>query len=156
MAKEIIRLTESDLHKLIKESVQKIISERHQNLENEYADEAENLYGVFGGFPKIPKTGNKQDEIDYSWKLSNDVDDLKQTDLDNKEGMDEFFKQYDHNPEEERTDWVQGYENYGAPSATDRIKTILDKQWQDTKDMEKINKQADSRPLHRKGALNRA
>jgi len=32
----------------------------------------------------------------------------------------------------------------------------LDKQWQDTKDKEKYSKMADSRPLHRKGSLNRA
>jgi uncharacterized protein YcgL (UPF0745 family) len=37
-----------------------------------------------------------------------------------------------------------------------RFKNKLDKQWQDTKDMEKYSRQADTRPLHRKGSLNRA
>ena len=36
------------------------------------------------------------------------------------------------------------------------FKDSLDKQWKNTKDIEKYTKQADSRPLHRKGSLNRA
>lgn len=44
------------------------------------------------------------------------------------------------------------------PSQTpnERFKQDLDKQWKNTQDIEKYSKQADSRPLHRKGSLNRA
>lgn len=38
----------------------------------------------------------------------------------------------------------------------ERFKQDLDKQWKDTQDVEKYSRQADSRPLHRKGSLNRA
>ena len=38
----------------------------------------------------------------------------------------------------------------------ERFKQDLDKQWKDTQDIEKHSRQADSRPLHRKGSLNRA
>lgn len=38
----------------------------------------------------------------------------------------------------------------------ERFKQDLDKQWKDTQDVEKYSMQADSRPLHRKGSLNRA
>lgn len=38
---------------------------------------------------------------------------------------------------------------------TEKLKNYLDKTWQDTKDTEKWSKIADSRPLHRKGSLNR-
>ena len=38
----------------------------------------------------------------------------------------------------------------------ERFKQYLDKQWKDTQDIEKYSRQADSRPLHRKGSLNRA
>lgn len=38
----------------------------------------------------------------------------------------------------------------------ERFKHDLDKQWKDTQDIEKYSRQADSRPLHRKGSLNRA
>lgn len=38
----------------------------------------------------------------------------------------------------------------------ERFKQDLDKQWKNTQDIEKYSKQADSRPLHRKGSLNRA
>ena len=38
----------------------------------------------------------------------------------------------------------------------ERFKQDLDKQWKDTKDIEKYTSQANSRPLHRKGSLNRA
>ena len=38
----------------------------------------------------------------------------------------------------------------------ERFKQDLDKQWKDTQDIEKYSRQADSRPLHRKGSLNRA
>ena len=38
----------------------------------------------------------------------------------------------------------------------ERFKQDLDKQWKDTQDAEKYSRQADSRPLHRKGSLNRA
>ena len=37
----------------------------------------------------------------------------------------------------------------------ERFKQDLDKQWKDTQDIEKYSRQADSRPLHRKGSLNR-
>jgi hypothetical protein len=37
----------------------------------------------------------------------------------------------------------------------ERFKQDLDKQWKDTQDVEKYSRQADSRPLHRKGSLNR-
>ena len=38
----------------------------------------------------------------------------------------------------------------------EKFKQDLDKQWKDTQDIEKYSRQADSRPLHRKGSLNRA
>ena len=38
----------------------------------------------------------------------------------------------------------------------ERFKQDLDKQWKNTQDIEKYSRQADSRPLHRKGSLNRA
>ena len=38
----------------------------------------------------------------------------------------------------------------------ERFKQDLDKQWKDAQDIEKYSRQADSRPLHRKGSLNRA
>ena len=38
----------------------------------------------------------------------------------------------------------------------ERFKQDLDKQWKDTQDIAKYSRQADSRPLHRKGSLNRA
>lgn len=37
----------------------------------------------------------------------------------------------------------------------DDLKDELDKSWKDTKDIEKYEKMADTRPLHRKGSLNR-
>ena len=36
-----------------------------------------------------------------------------------------------------------------------RIKNDLDNKWKTQQDRNKYNKQADSRPLHRKGSLNR-
>lgn len=54
------------------------------------------------------------------------------------------------------TDWVKGAEDYLHNDSMKRLKSSFDKQWQDTKDKEKYEKQADSRPLHRKGSLNRA
>ena len=38
----------------------------------------------------------------------------------------------------------------------ERFKHDLDKQWKDTQDVEKYSRQANTRPLHRKGSLNRA
>ena len=38
----------------------------------------------------------------------------------------------------------------------ERFKQDLGGQWKDTQDIEKYSRQADSRPLHRKGSLNRA
>lgn len=38
----------------------------------------------------------------------------------------------------------------------EKFKQYLDKQWKNTQDVEKYSRQADSRPLHRKGSLNRA
>jgi len=41
-------------------------------------------------------------------------------------------------------------------TANERFKQDLDKQWKDTQDIDKYSRQANSRPLHRKGSLNRA
>lgn len=50
--------------------------------------------------------------------------------------------------------WNEEKGDYDTPMSM--FKDELDKQWQDTKDKEKYSKMADSRPLHRKGSLNRA
>lgn len=50
--------------------------------------------------------------------------------------------------------WNEEKGDYDTPMSM--FKDNLDKQWQDTKDKEKDSKMADSRPLHRKGSLNRA
>ena len=50
--------------------------------------------------------------------------------------------------------WNDERGDYDTPNSL--FKDKLDKQWQDTKDREKYSRMADSRPLHRKGSLNRA
>ena len=52
--------------------------------------------------------------------------------------------------------WAEEAEKDLEKMQKQRFKDNLDKQWQDTKDKEKYSKMADSRPLHKKGSLNRA
>lgn len=86
-------------------------------------------------------------------KLNNDYDNRNK----HLTGKDYYFGHSD------KDTYLDSYKNntmrYNNPDFNgfyDELKQNLDKSWKDTKDIEKYNKQADTRPLHRKGSLNRA
>ena len=63
---------------------------------------------------------------------------------------------------EVKQDWITsrhsphiGGTYYGFPTAYDDFKKELDKRWENQIEAEKYEKMADTRPLHRKGSLNR-
>ena len=63
---------------------------------------------------------------------------------------------------EMKQDWITsrrlpriGGTYYGFPTAYDDFKKELDKRWENQIEAEKYEKMADTRPLHRKGSLNR-
>ena len=155
--KRTIRMKESELRQMISESVKRILKE---SIENDLHRDA-NRYNAEFGWPSWyhgpelpdPETSTKEDEINYSWDASDDLDRVQRFNMDTAENTDKFFDEFSPS----RKDFMNGdYDNDLRSLENQRFKDSLDSQWQNTKDMEKISKQAGSRPLHRKGSLNRA
>ncbi len=88
MDKKLIRLTESDLHRIIKESVNKVLNERikwekgmsddevkHRRLKREY-DDANQNYGkpIWQRYPEMPDESDINPYID--WEEKRDLDRL--------------------------------------------------------------------------------
>ena len=142
MNKKLIRLTESDLHRIVRESVNKVLNET-------------DLYDT------LARPDGKLDLSNpYTWAKSPEM--LKKMGYD-ENGMKRGKKYYDHllNPNwkfnKDRRDDAFNFAN-DRPNGDQRFIRA------DIADMEKKQrdadarweKAADSRPLHRNGSLNRA
>ena len=161
--KKLIRLTESDLHRIVENSVKRVLKE--------------------GKYPN--PMGGPEDRINAYPEYTSDFDDGRYEDFEpimpipNKERLHTLDRTTDAFSDWEKGDhayyedgeiypsakWTDGVHNQDWLLDADeelqkmqmqRFKNKLDKQWKNTKDMEKYSKMADSRPLHRKGSLNRA
>lgn len=184
MKKNIVRLTENDLRNIIKKSVTRIIREGQYmddgNLEPQYSKNPDSMwtYGsnlnpdsIEGMDPHSVRRsglGNKKRDNLASWDYFDAVSngaDMKMRDRLNAD--------YDErNNPSMGSDYHYGYDdkdsyinsrkrdlkkdNSEFNGFYDDMKQDLDKSWNDTKDIEKYNRQADTRKLHRKGSLNRA
>lgn len=157
-----IRLTESQLHKVIKESVKRVLKESVESDIWHASDEYSQLhdfpycyYDYYG--PRPPKNSSKEDENEYSWEALNALDDLKKSNMKKRQERAEKTKEFFDKFGPSRKDFMDGvYDKVLDKMFYERLKKDLDNKWKDTKDMEKVSKRADSRPLHRKGSLNRA
>lgn len=167
-----IRLTESQFHNLIKSCVRSFLNESDYmddgNLEGQYGKNPNSMwtYGtnlnpefVDGLDPHSVRRsgrGNKKADNRASWDYFDAVRngaDMKMRDRLNADA------DRQQNPyKKELYDYMDGWNEekgeYDTPMSM--FKDGLDKQWQNTKDLEKASRKADSRPLHRKGSLNRA
>lgn len=158
MNKNRIRLTESQLQRIIKESVKRVLKESVErdiwDASDEYSmhqDWPLSYYGYYG--PEAPKNSSKEDENEYSWKSLNALNNLKKLNMKSRQEDEHVFDEFAPS----RKDFMDGmYDNELDSMYYERLKNDLDNKWKDTKDMEKVSKRADSRPLHRKGSLNRA
>ena len=120
--KKIVRLTESDLHRIVKESVKRIMEEYYPVNSNNFAkDYRFGAEGYVKGSANMPNP--KYDDVspyskhtDYYAAPHRDSDQMYKDDAE--------FNKREHNKQ-----------------------TAADKRWMNA---------ADSRPLHRKGSLNRA
>jgi hypothetical protein len=194
--KKIVRLTECDLHRIIKESANRILSEAHGghgiysqydvnripdymqdgSLEGQYGNNADALWTY--NTPLNPEVvgGMRPDEVRYRANHSDNPDISKKsqnaTSWDYFDSVKTGSQMNQHNklerayldrrPNKPRTSYMTGnhdedYDDY-YPDTHERqpFRKELDKKWKDTKDIEKYTRQANSRPLHRKGSLNRA
>lgn len=170
--KKIVRLTESDLQRIIKESVNRIIKESDYmddgDLEKQYGKNPDSMYTygtnlnpevVSGLDPHSMRRsgmGNKNADNKASWDYFDSVRDGADMRMRNRLNYD---AERMNNPSRyELRDYMDGWNDergdYDTPNSL--FKDKLDKQWQDTKDREKYSRMADSRPLHRKGSINRA
>ena len=232
--KQVIRLTEGDLHKIIKESVNNVLKEDHQNLpiQNivEYLNDelyylevsydskkdeltiyskeklglmdASNSNNLSSYFEKLAKEfkiiekytmdtiGFDVDGTNFDKETKN-VQNMTLIDsniygtvtMDKHGGLDVLFKAKGHSNvyswgnkinNYDKTNYRNGYRlkpsnemdwidksYYDKDAAIDkrdprkRFKEKLDNMWNRQQEREKYSQQADSRPLHRKGSLNR-
>lgn len=155
--RKTIRLTESQLNRVIRESVKRVLEESvegdiskasdeysmHQNLPLSY-------YGYYG--PKAPKNSSKEDENEYSWESLNALNNLRKSNMKSRQEYEHAFDEFAPSSK----DFMDGmYDSELDSMFYGRLKNDLDNKWRDTKNMEKVSKRADSRPLHRRGSLNR-
>ena len=163
MNKKIIRLTERKLRRLISESISKIMEDTYSNPQGR-PESRTNPY---------PEYASDFDDEDPMFPIPNKtrlhtLDRTTDSFSDWQRGDHAYYDDGEVYPSAEWSDTdMYGRPNHHSQWAIDadkdlekmqkqRFKDNLDKQWQDTKDKEKYSKMADSRPLHRKGSLNRA
>ena len=177
--KKIIKLTESDLHRIIRKSVNNIIKESDYmddgELEKQYARNFDSKWNYYSNGdhddsccytpPQNPHhdrksgRGNKRDDNLASWDYFDTARDGADATMRRRlNGVAKYsWWSPSRNDVTKRTyldGWNGKKQAYDTPMS--RFKDRLDKQWKDTQDIEKYSKMADSRPLHRKGSLNRA
>lgn len=178
MSKKLVKLTESDLHNIIKESVNTILNEmdyRSQmaSLRRKALSKGDNLddrwdeydkqrgYRPFHGlqhhlFDDEKDTSDekfKERQNEYSWDLLNDINRAWHNEEGNtipSRNNPTIYYNPNTEGEYERENWVHGIQSYRQD-----LKNDFDKQWGKSKEVDKYTKQANSHPLHRKGSLNR-
>ena len=159
MNRKLIRLTEQDLHRIVKESVENILRESAPKpYQNYYADDSENGFDDYGN-----PMSNHEWWGEYGNGLKHRYDPsakVLQTHM--WSDSDEQFSRNNGN-------WARVYAKYGStydPSQgsmpnLDKKKEKLDAdtrrglKWS-KENMRRALNAADKRPLHRKGSLNRA
>ena len=162
--KKIIKLTESDLHRIIRKSVNNIIKESDYmddgDLEKQY-DRHDNSLFAYGWngehgvcIPSRNRTWDKKDENNASWAYFDAARDGSKALMKHRYNLDAKYPLDLADKRKYLDGWNFEKQAYDTPMS--RFKDRLDKQWKDTQDIEKYSKMADSRPLHRKGSLNRA
>ena len=150
MAKRQIRLTEGDLHRIVKESVIKILKESKrpnpmggpEDRINAYPEYARDWKSEEPMFP-IPNnerlhTLNRMTDYHSNWEKDDHA----------------YFDSGEPYPSAEWSD-KQLYSQWTKDADDKLAQQDFNKKWQNTQDKIKYSQMADSRPLHRKGSLNR-
>lgn len=168
MRNEKIRLSESQLHKMIKESVKKVLRESDYmddgDLEPQYDENREHSWPLFGVADYDPHfrngsgRGDKNADNEASWEYFDAV--RLGADLDMSERLKRDYNNNIKTPDPYKRglrDYMNGWneEKKDWDTPVSMMKDDFDKRWEETKNIKKFNRQADSRPLHRKGSLNR-
>lgn len=191
MNKQIIRLTESDLHRIVKESVNNIIKEyfdytQFQNHEpslksNTWVDSDGNIRSSKLASDDIDGIYNtKEEQMNHDWldfdkknriekmvtKDAMEAHPYRQKDMNpfnqnkhsiNDYNTEDFFDSFSPSSKDEYMnsyEYPKKYDGY-FNGHMDDIKNNFDKEWEKSKEIDKYNKLANTRPLHRKGSLNR-
>lgn len=166
-----IKLNRNQLVNLISESVNKIINESDYmddgDLERQYGKNPDSMwtYGtnlnpeyVSGLDPHSMRNsgnGNKRADNLASWDYFDAVRNGADMRMRNRLDADAYEQNnpYKRELQAYMHGWNQEKGRFDTPM--NMFKDELDKRWQDTKDLEKASRMANSRPLHRKGSLNR-
>ena len=171
--KNTIRLNESMLNRIIKESLKRVLKE------SEYMDDGD-LEPQFDKFPLEQLRSGYDDDSPYgirnSGKGNKKADNAGSWDYFDvvrngaRNSMASMAKAVQsiragiptYTDKEVKQEWINsrrlphiGGTYYGFPTAYDDFKKELDKRWENQIEAEKYEKMADTRPLHRKGSLNR-
>lgn len=178
--KNTIRLNESMLNRVIEESIKRVLKEGKYmddgDLESQYDKFPDDKwdYGtnmnpniVDGLDPhSIYRTGqgNKKADNYASWDYFDAIRNGARHEMANKAKA-EYSRRIvrpTYTDKAVKRDWITsrrlphiGGTYYGFPTAYDDFKKELDKRWENQIEAEKYEKMADTRPLHRKGSLNR-
>ena len=161
--KKVVKLTENKLRKMIAEAVNAI-------LESEMPNPMGGPESRINPYPEYAKDFDDEEPmlpIPNKQRLHT-LDRTTDAFGDFQKGDHAYYEDGEVYPSAEWSDTnIYGKPNHYSQWAKDadeelekmqnqRFKNSLDKQWQNTKDIEKYSRRADLGPLHRKGSLNRA
>lgn len=191
MSKKLIRLTESDLHRIIKESIKNILNEgfKYSDFQEHEPSFTSNYWIDSEGNTRIGRLGlddidgiynTKEEQMNHDWldfdkknriekmvaKDAMEAHPYRQKDMNpfnqnkhsiNDYNTEDFFDNFSPSSKDEYMnsyEYPKKYDGY-FNGHMDDIKNDFDNQWEKSKEIDKYTKQANSRPLHRKGSLNR-
>lgn len=161
--KNVVKLTEGKLRKMIAEAVNAILKE------NKMPNPMGGPESRINAYPEYAKDFDDEEPmlpIPNRQRLHT-LDRMTDAFGDWQKGDHSYYEDGEVYPSAEWSDtnmygkpnhysqWAKDADEELEKMQSQRFKDSLDKQWQNTKDIEKYAKQCDSRPLHRKGSLNR-
>ena len=161
--KQLIRLTEGDLHRIIKESVKNILNEYfdYRDFEKSEPSLNNNPYWIDSdgnvragrlGVDDIDGVYNTKDsQIKHDWS---DIEKKRRIERMMTNDAMELHPNYQKNMNPFNQNTKRAAREY-IQNGGDTIWDEWNKQWEKQSELDKVNQLSDSRPLHRKGSLNR-
>ena len=163
MPKKLVRLTEGDLHRIIKESVNNILNEYFDYREFEKSEPSLNYKSYWidsDGNVRVGRLGvddidgvynTKDSQIKHDWS---DIEKKRRIERMMTNDAMELHPNYQKNMNPFNQNTKRAAREY-IQNGNDTIWDEWEKQWKKQSELDKVNQLADSRPLHRKGSLNK-
>lgn len=150
MKKQVIRLTEGELHRIIKESVNRVLNE------SKYPNPMGGVESRINAYPEYAEDWYEEEPLSPIPNKER-LHTLDRTTDFHSNWLEDDHAYYADGEPYPSTQWCDGssYSEWVKDGNCKLSKEKLDKMWKNQQERDKYEKMANSRPLHRKGSLNR-